>query len=147
MQDQLLTTYSFFSALTENGKDIYNSVYIPICKRCISLFAKSHTSGTDLEIQAIMKSEYGIEVPLLVLRRLIKAVAKDLSRREKQKIEFQVRENGNSFSFSFKSFSFNDIEETYNSQRRRTNALQEAFEIYVKQNMVTLPRCPNSQSS
>lgn len=142
MHDQLLATYSFFSALTENGKNIYNSVYIPICKRCISLFAKSKTSGTDSDIQSIMKSEYGIEVPLLVLRRLIKAVAKDLSRRDKQKFNFQVKESRNSFSFTLKSFSFNDIEETYASQRRKTNALQEAFELFVKNENGDVTRLP-----
>lgn len=33
MEEQLLTTYSFFAALTENSTDIYSAVYIPICKR------------------------------------------------------------------------------------------------------------------
>ena len=40
MSEQLLTTYSFFAALTENSTDIYRTVYIPICKRALSLYAK-----------------------------------------------------------------------------------------------------------
>ena len=32
MNEQLLTTYSFFAALTENSTDIYSAVYVPICK-------------------------------------------------------------------------------------------------------------------
>ena len=35
MSEQLLTTYSFFAALTENSTDIYSAVYVPICKRAL----------------------------------------------------------------------------------------------------------------
>ena len=106
MREQLLTTYSFFAALTENSTDIYSAVYIPICKRALSLYAKNKTIGNDQDICNIISSEYGIDVPLLIIRKLIKSVFKDLSRKDKTKFNFQVMENGNIFSFSFKSFSF-----------------------------------------
>lgn len=47
MSEQLLTTYSFFAALTENSTDIYSAVYVPICKRALSLYAKNKTIGSD----------------------------------------------------------------------------------------------------
>lgn len=37
MSEQLLITYSFFAALTENSTDIYSAVYVPICKRAFNL--------------------------------------------------------------------------------------------------------------
>ena len=46
MNEQLLTTYSFFAALTENSTDIYRTVYIPICKRALSLYAKKVVSSS-----------------------------------------------------------------------------------------------------
>ena len=132
MEEQLLTTYSFFAALTENSTDIYSAVYIPICKRALSLYSKKKTIGTDQDIRNIISSEYGIDVPLLIVRKLIKSVGRNLSRRDKAKFDFHIEEQGNSFSFSFKSFAFSNIEDSYEAERRKSNALQQAFEIFAK---------------
>lgn len=133
MSEQLLTTYSFFAALTENSTDIYSAVYIPICKRALSLYAKNCTIGNDQDICNIISLEYGIDVPLLIVRKLIKSVVKDLSRKDKTRFNFQIIENGNNFSFSFNAFSFSDIEDAYIAEKRKSNALQRAFEIYAKE--------------
>lgn len=133
MKEQLLTTYSFFAALTENSTDIYSAVYIPICKRALSLYAKERNVGSDQDICNIISSEYGINVPLLIIRKLIKSVVNDLSRSDKNKFDFQIIENGNNFSFTFKSFSFSVIEDSYNAERRKSNALQQAFEMFAKE--------------
>ena len=143
MEEQLLTTYSFFAALTENSTDIYSAVYIPICKRALSLWAKHDTVGNDKDICNIISSEYGIDVPLLIVRKLIKSVFNDLSRKDKTKFDFHIIENGNNFHFSFKSFSFNDIEDSYNAERRKSNALQHAFEIFTKEQGGDVSNTPN----
>ena len=132
MEEQLLTTYSFFAALTENSTDIYSAVYIPICKRALSLYSKKGTIGTDQDIRNIISLEYGIDVPLLIVRKLIKSVGRNLSSRDKAKFDFHIEEQGNSFSFSFKSFAFSNIENSYEAERRKSNALQQAFEIFAK---------------
>ena len=132
MEEQLLTTYSFFAALTENSTDIYSAVYIPICKRALSLYSKKGTIGTDQDIRNIISLEYGIDVPLLIVRKLIKSVGRNLSSRDKAKFDFHIEEQGNSFSFSFKSFAFSNIEDSYEAERRKSNALQQAFEIFAK---------------
>ena len=92
MSEQLLTTYSFFAALTENSTDIYRTVYIPICKRALSLYAKKESRGSDQDIRNIISDEYGINVPLLIIRKLIKSVVNDLSRKDKSKFDFQIVE-------------------------------------------------------
>lgn len=143
MSEQLLTTYSFFAALTENSTDIYSAVYVPICKRALSLYAKNQTIGSDQDICNLISSEYGIDVPLLIIRKLIKSVVNDLSRKDKTKLDFQIIENGNNFSFSFKSFSFCDIEESYNVERRKSNALQQAFEIFAKEQGENINNIPS----
>lgn len=132
MKEQLLTTYSFFAALTENSTDIYSAVYIPMCKRALSLYAKNKTFGSDYDIRNLISSEYGVDVPLLIVRKLIKSVEKDLSRKDRAKFNFQINEKGNSFSFSFKSYDFSSIEDSYEAERRKSNALQQAFEIFAK---------------
>ena len=106
MEEQLLTTYSFFAALTENSTDIYSAVYIPICKRALSLYSKKKTIGTDQDIRNIISSEYGIDVPLLIVRKLIKSVGRNLSRRDRAKFDFHIEEQGNSFSFFFQILCF-----------------------------------------
>lgn len=142
MEEQLLTTYSFFAALTENSTDIYSAVYIPMCKRALSLYAKLNTVGNDQDIKNIISTEYGINVPLLIIRKLIKSVEKDLSRKDKAKFDFQIDEKGNNFSFSFKSFAFSSIEDSYEAERRKSNALQQAFELFAKEQNETLDSLP-----
>lgn len=142
MSEQLLSTYSFFAALTENGTDIYSAVYIPICKRALSLYAKEKNEGNDKDIRSIIAKEYGIDVPLLIVRKLIKSVGENLSRRDKDKFNFHIDERGNSFSFSFKSFSFSNIEDSYEAERRKSNALQKAFEIFAKEQGENIDKIP-----
>lgn len=92
MEEQLLTTYSFFAALTENNTDIYSAVYIPMCKRALSFYAKHKTMGNDRDIREIISTEYGINVPLLIIRKLIRSVENDLSRKDKAKFDFYIDE-------------------------------------------------------
>lgn len=141
MNENLLTSYSFLAALSETDSDIYKTVYLPLFKRAISLFAKSKTVGTDTEIQKVVESEYGITAPILIVRKLIKTVAKDLSRKERNISNFQVFEDGKSFQFN--SFSFNKVEEVYEREKRNANALQAAFEEFVKIEKDTNDKIPS----
>ena len=69
---------------------------------------------------------------MLIVRKLIKSVERNLSRKDRAKFDFHIEEQGNSFSFSFKSFAFSNIEDSYEAERRKSNALQQAFEIFAK---------------
>ena len=130
MNDSLLTAYSFLAALSENESDIYRTVYLPICKRAISLFAKDHTSGKDEDIKSVIEKEYGINVPSSIVRKLIKAVSKDLSKRQRNKFKFEVFEDGK--TFTFQTIDFSEIEVIYEKEKRNANQLQNAFEKYVE---------------
>lgn len=131
MNENLLVSYSFLAALSENQSDLYKTVYLPLFRRAISRFARlGKTSGEAKDIQNLVKDEYGIDVPLLIVQKLIKAVFKDLSKREKNISKFEIYEDGK--SFTFETFAFRDIEEIYNQERRNANSLQKAFEEYVK---------------
>lgn len=140
MKENLLSSYSFLASLNENGTDLYKAVYIPMCKRAISLYAKDHTSGTDVQIQEIIKKNFSIDIPLLVTRRLINKVSEDLSRKDKEKFDFKIFEQGK--SFQFKSFAFNKIEECYEREQRNANALQFAFETFLKEKEVSVNETP-----
>lgn len=125
-----LTSYSFLAALNENGTDLYNAVYLPLCKRALAIYTKENTHGTSNDIKKVMKDEFGIDMPLLVVQKLIVAIANGMSRKQKEKSDFKYFEKGKSFQCN--SYVFNDLEQAYETERRQANALQEAFEVFVK---------------
>lgn len=144
MKENLLSSYSFLASLNENGTDLYKAVYIPMCKRAISLYAKEHSTGTDEQIQEVIKKNFSIDIPLLVTRKLIHKVSDDLSRRDKGKFDFKIFEDGK--SFQFKSFAFNEIEECYEREKRNANALQLAFETFLKEKETSINETPTFSS-
>lgn len=128
----ILTSYSFLASLNETGTDMYNAVYVPMCKRAVSLYASKckQNHGTAPDIKLIINDEYGIDVPILVTKKLIVAVANSLSKREKERSGFEVFEGGASFKFD--SYTFNQLEDSYEQARRNAGALQYAFEEFLK---------------
>lgn len=144
MNENLLSSYSFLASLNENGTDLYKAVYIPMCKRALSLFAKEHPTGTDEQIQEVIKKNFSIDIPLLVTRKLIHKVSDDLSRRDKGKFDFKIFEDGK--SFQFKSFAFNEIEECYEREKRNANALQLAFETFLNEKETSINETPTFSS-
>ena len=87
-------------------------------------------TGKDSDIQKTFFDEYGIEMPLVITRKLIETIEKDLSRREKEKFGYKSFEGGKSFQLN--SYIYTALEESYDRERRQINALQEAFNAYVK---------------
>ena len=51
MNDNVLTSYSFLAALSENETDIYKTVYLPLFKRAISSYAAKKSSKESNSIQ------------------------------------------------------------------------------------------------
>ena len=50
-----LTNYCFLAALTENQNDLYNHVYVPICKRALSLYSlRGATQGTSKTFKRLL---------------------------------------------------------------------------------------------
>lgn len=128
--NKILTSYSFIASLNETGNDIYKAVYLPLFKRAMYLYAKQKNTGKDSDIQKTFFEEYGIEMPLVITRKLIQTIENDLSRREKEKFGYKSFEGGKSFQFNF--YTYTSLEESYDRERRQINALQEAFHAYVK---------------
>lgn len=128
----LSSAYSFLAALTENQNDLYNHVYVPICKRAISLYnsERGRNSGKWSDIQEVILAEYGINVPQTIMKQLINSVYKSMSYREKKQGEFRVFSNGEAFQFD--KYTFVDLEESYQKSMRDANAFQEAFDVYLQ---------------
>ena len=148
MNDNVLTSYSFLAALSENETDIYKTVYLPLFKRAISSYAAKKSSKvsnsiqvTDIDIQSIILEEYGIEVPILIVRKLIKAVGTSLSKKERNIFKFDIFEDGKAFQFT--NYNYFSTEEIYDRERRNAQALQQAFEDYLKSENLSEKNIPS----
>lgn len=148
MNDNVLTSYSFLATLSENETDIYKTVYLPLFKRAISSYAAKKSSkesnsiqGTDIDIQSIILEEYGIEVPILIVRKLIKAVGTSLSKKERNIFKFDTFEDGKAFQFT--NYNYFSTEEIYDRERRNAQALQQAFEDYLKSENLSEKNIPS----
>lgn len=148
MNDNVLTSYSFLAALSENETDIYKTVYLPLFKRAISSYAAKKSSkesnsiqGTDIDIQSIILEEYGIEVPILIVRKLIKAVGTSLSKKERNIFKFDTFEDGKAFQFT--NYNYFSTEEIYDRERRNAQTLQQAFEDYLKSENLSEKNIPS----
>jgi len=124
--------YSFLAALTENNNDLYNHVYIPICKRALSYYNKKYGSKAGLwsDIKEIIQNEYGINVPQVIVKQLINSTYKAFSINEKRKAGFEIYNNGE--SFQLKKYTFIALEEKYERGIREANLLQEAFTAFLQ---------------
>lgn len=134
--------------LSENETDIYKTVYLPLFKRAISSYAAKKSSkvsnsiqGTDIDIQSIILEEYGIEVPILIVRKLIKAVGTSLSKKERNIFKFDIFEDGKAFQFT--NYNYFSTEEIYDRERRNAQALQQAFEDYLKSENLSEKNIPS----
>jgi len=122
--------------LTENNNDLYKNVFVPIIKRTLSsynlLLGKQY--GTDIDIQNYVRELYGLNIPLLVIRKLLKSTENQMSRRERGDSGFKTLENGR--CFEIKKYAFASLERKYKDGIRNANALQKAFEEYIKEQAV-----------
>lgn len=97
--------------------------------------------GTDIDIQSIILEEYGIEVPILIVRKLIKAVGTSLSKKERNIFKFDTFEDGKAFQFT--NYNYFSTEEIYDRERRNAQALQQAFEDYLKSENLSEKNIPS----
>lgn len=128
--ENILTSYCFLAALTERQSDVFKGVFIPIVKRSLSYYnLNGKTSGSDADIQEVIKELYEIDIPILVVRHILKAIEAGMSRREKANSGFNLLDNGK--FFEVKEYAFLDLEERYKQGNRDVNFLQQAFHAYL----------------
>lgn len=140
--ENILTGYCFLAALTEKQNDLYNQVYIPICKRTLSLYSlQAKTHGGVNEIKELIAKEYGLDVPSFIVKKLINATYKSLSTRSRKKYKFNVFQNGE--LFEIEEYAFSDLEIKYKKGQRNAKALHVAFEEYLISEDINVSDVPN----
>jgi uncharacterized membrane protein (DUF485 family) len=134
-KDNILTGYCFLAALTENQNDLFNHVFVPICKRSLSLYSlNGSTHGKAEDIKELIYKEYGINIPLIMVKKLINATFKSLSNKDKKVNKAQIFQNGASFEID--KYSFSDLEIQYRKGARNANALQLGFVKYLEEESI-----------
>ena len=131
INQNILSAYCFLAALTENNNDLYNHVYVPVCKRALSEYSRRGKEfGAHTDIKDIILEIYGINVPESIVCKLIRGAEASLSRRKKEEIKLKVLENGQ--SFQLEKWAFTDLDDKYNKSKREANAIEEAFSEFIK---------------
>lgn len=142
--DTTLTSYCFLAALTESNNDLYKGVFLPVTKRALSLYSlKKSKYGTDQDIQEYIHDIYGLNVPITVVRKLLRGVEKNLSRKENKDFGFSVFGNGK--NFQIQEYEFTELEEKYKRGTRSANALNIAFQTYIQQEDIEFENIPSLQ--
>lgn len=138
MNDNILTSYSFLAALSENQSDIYRAVYVPLFKRAITAYAQQAGYGGEgiqggiNDIQNIINNDYGINVPTIVAQKVLKLAFNSLSKRQRTNAVFEIDEKTN--SFIVRNFDLNEYQDAFDKERRNANRLQEEFERFARSN-------------
>lgn len=139
--DNILSGYCFLAALTENQNDLFNQVFVPICKRTLSLYSLSgRTHGKALDIKELIRGEYGIDVPIVMVKKLINASFKSLSNNTRVSINFKIFQNGD--SFEMQKYAFNDLETQYKKGTRNAQAIQISFIHYLNSENINKDEIP-----
>jgi len=126
-----LSAYCFLAALTENGQDLYNDVYVPICKRALSYYCvHKNKNGLHTDIQQTILDLYGIRVPESIVSLLLKRIQKSFSRKESSEISL-ILSDKTPKSFQVKSFTFNEHEAKYKTSQRNANLIEKEFTNYA----------------
>jgi len=125
-KDKLLISYCFIAALNNNEENLFNSVYLPLCKRALSSFSVTQEYGKATDLRSKMLDLYGINVPLYTTRQMIRAIEKA----SKHDVPITIFEKGDSFKIT--EYSYLENEAIYLQEARNANQLQEAFVTFAK---------------
>ncbi|MEV4887666.1 hypothetical protein MRBLMN1_006258 [Chitinophaga ginsengisegetis] len=129
--ENLLSAYSFLAALTENENDLFNHVFIPICKRSLSLYSlKGKTHGTTDDIKQIILDNYGIDVPVVMVKKLLRSIEAKMSKSQKANSNFSLFAEGD--NYTIEKYAFIEVESKYKKGERQARAIQIAFAAFIK---------------
>ena len=139
---ELLSSYCFLASLTEKQSDLYKGVFIPVVKRSLSFYnLKGKTHGFDTDIQQQVKELYDIDMPILIVKQLLRSIENQMSRKEKLQTGFKIMDKG--ASFEVKALAFLELEDRYKQSQREVKFLQQSFESYLHQEVEDISEIPS----
>ena len=131
MNDNTITkravTYSVLAHIKNSGQLAEGplDVFIPLIKKCLHFMnsEKEQFKGENIsEIQSLITEQYGIDIPLPVLRSILQKLAKEINSGKEKTFELF-----NDNSFWIKDYVFEDYDEQLKESKRKVQELQNAF--------------------
>jgi hypothetical protein len=120
--------FSLMATLNNTSRNLFSCVYMPIFKYGLAQYSKYSNAGQDRDLQESIRSNIGIQIPLLTIRKMLSTLNDEISRKEKQKIGLNILDRGKSFQII--SYEYQEIDELIDGERRKINALNMAFIAY-----------------
>lgn len=121
--------YAFMAALNNREGDLVRDVYLPMFCRALSSYSQTIHGGKDTDAKAAFVDMYGIDMPVYMVRQMLRLMEKEMSRAERRRAGFSVFEKGKSFTIADCTFANNEA--GYQAEARKTRALQDAFTEFI----------------
>lgn len=133
-------TYGILAHIN-NTKRLTNGqldLFVPIVKKAMSRITElDELKGENIgEIGSSVMAQFGIDIPIPVLRNILKLIAKELN--NNNEILFELN---NDDSFWIKKFIFSDFDEAIQTSEKNVKRIQELFEKFCKLSKVQSDEC------
>lgn len=123
---QRAITYSLLAHIREKGALIEGpiDVFVPLIKKSLSnLNSKGIYSGESIfEIKTYADSEYGVDFPIPVLRKILKRIAQQINSENQEKLALHLDD-----SFQILNYSFTEFDDTLQIQMTEVENLEKLF--------------------
>lgn len=137
MENDKIVTYSLLAHVNNVGKlsrDLID-LFVPLSKRALSMMCSEglNRGKSTLEIKAYVDKLYKLDIPLPVLRTVLRRIADELNTSER--VVFQLYENDG--AFQIQDYVFEDYEEIIEKKQDEIKRIEELFKEFCKANQVT----------
>jgi len=131
-QNKRAVAYSLLAHISTSGTLINGplDIFVPIVKKGLHYMGQTinQTKGESInEIRETILSIYDLDIPIPVLRDILKVIAKELNAKE----ELLILYNDDAFLLKSK-YTFEDYDEFVNEKQKNINQLQTLFDAFCK---------------
>lgn len=129
-------TYSLLAHIN-NSKILSNGpldLFVPIVKKCLHIITcKGEFKGENIkEISEIVDKEYGIDIPIPVMRNILKIIVKEIN--SEKEIVFSLNKDD---SFWIKKYVFVEYDQHLEDSKKEVENLQYLFKEFCRVNNVS----------
>lgn len=127
--------YSFLAHVKTSGllADGPIDIFIPLVKKGLhymNTYQQQYKGASITEIRNVIDEHYSIDIPIPVLKNILKKIANDINRNE---VIFELYQDN---SFWIKNYVFDDFDEHIETSKKEIFVLQDMFKEFCKINDV-----------
>jgi hypothetical protein len=137
MENEKIVTYSLLAHVNNVGtlsRDLID-IFVPLAKRALSMMCREglNRGKSTVEIKNYVDSLYKLDIPLPVLRNVLRRIANELN--TKEKTVFQLYEVDG--SFQIQDYIFEDYEAVVQQKQNEVDRIEELFREFCNANKIT----------